>query len=89
MGQPGVRVCVRVWYLSQVQRDVDFVVLGAPGQRGALPPALRPVDGVGDGVGAVAVALAAHIAVLTLRGRGSQRAVSVVCQYVGRDAAGG
>lgn len=71
-------MCVHVRYLSQVQRDVDFVVLGAPGQRRALPPALCPVDGVGDGVGTVAVTLAAHIAVLTLRGRGSQRAVRVV-----------
>lgn len=71
-------VCVcRKRYLSQVQRDVDFVVLGAAGQRRALPPALGPVNGVRDGVGAVAVALAAHVAVLTLRRRGSQRAISV------------
>lgn len=77
-------VCVSVWvcvgvYLSKVQCDVDFVVLGAAGQRRALPPALCPVNGVGDGVGAVAVALAADVAVLTLWGRRSQRAVSFVC----------
>lgn len=60
-------------YLSQVQRNVDLVVLSAAGQGRALPPALRPVDGVGDGVGAVAVGLAADVAVLTLGGRGQRR----------------
>lgn len=54
-------------YLSQVQRDVDLVVLGVAGQRRALPPPLRAIDGVGDGVGTVAVALAADVAVLALR----------------------
>lgn len=54
-------------YLSQVQGDVHLVELGAAGQRRALPPSLRPVDGVGDGVGAVAVALAAGVTVLALR----------------------
>lgn len=54
-------------YLSQVQGDVHLVVLGAARQRRALPPSLRPVDGVSDGVGAIAVALAADVTVLTLR----------------------
>lgn len=71
MGTPVGGVIVS--YLSQVQRNVDLVVLSAAGQGRALPPALRPVDGVGDGVGAVAVGLAADVAVLTLRGRGQRR----------------
>lgn len=54
-------------YLSEVQGDVHLVVLRAAGQGGALPPSLRPVHGVGDGVSAVAVALAANVAVLSLR----------------------
>lgn len=54
-------------YLSQVQGNVHLVVLGAAGQRGALPPPLRAINGVGDGVGAVAVALAADVTVLALR----------------------
>lgn len=54
-------------YLSEVQRDVHLVVLGAAGQRRALPPSLRPVDGVGDGMGAVTVALGADVTVLALR----------------------
>lgn len=52
-------------YLSEVQRDVDLVELGAAGEGRALPPPLGAVDGVGDGVGAVAVA--AHVAILALR----------------------
>lgn len=54
-------------YLSQVQRDVHLIVLGVAGQRRALPPALRAIDGVGDGVGAVVVPPAADVAVLTLK----------------------
>lgn len=54
-------------YLSQVQGDVHLVVLGAAGQRGALPPPLRAVNGVGDGVGTVALALATDVTVLALR----------------------
>lgn len=54
-------------YLSEVQSDVHLVELGAAGQRRALPPSLRPVDGVGDGMGAIAVALAADVTVLALR----------------------
>lgn len=56
-----------VSYLSQVQGDVHLVVLRAAGQRRALPPPLSAIDGVGDGMGAVTVALAADVAVLTLR----------------------
>lgn len=56
-------------YLPEVQGDVHLVVLGAAGQRRALPPSLRPVDGVGDGMGAIAVALAAGVTVLALRRR--------------------
>lgn len=68
----GVCASVRVLnesYLSEVQGDVHLVVLGAAGQGRALPPSLRPVDGVGDGMGAVAVALGADVAVLALRSR--------------------
>lgn len=54
-------------YLAQVQGDIQLVVLGAAGQGGALPPSLSPVDGVGDGVGAVTVVLTANVTVLPLR----------------------
>lgn len=54
-------------YLSEIQGDVHLVVLGAAWQWRALPPPLRPVDGVGDGMGAIAVPLAADVTVLTLR----------------------
>lgn len=54
-------------YLSEVQRDVHLVVLSAAGQRRALPPSLCPVDGVGDGMGAVTVPLAADVTVLALK----------------------
>lgn len=54
-------------YLSQVQGDVHLVVLRAAGQGRALPPPLRAIDGVGDGVGAVTVPFAADVTVLTLR----------------------
>ncbi len=53
-------------YLSEVQGDVHLVVLGAAGQRRTLPPSLRPVDGVGDGMSAITVALAADVTVLAL-----------------------
>lgn len=42
-------------YLSKVQSDVDLVELQPTGQRGALPPALRPIDGVRYGMCLVAV----------------------------------
>ena len=54
-------------HLSQVQGDVDLVVLGAPGEGRALPPALCPVYGVGDGVGAVTVPHGTYVTVLALR----------------------
>lgn len=54
-------------YLSKVQGDVHLVELGAAGQRRALPPPLCTVDGVGDGMGAITVALAADVTVLALR----------------------
>lgn len=54
-------------YLSQVQGDVHLVELCAARKRRALPPPLRAIDGIGDGVGAVTVALAADVTVLTLR----------------------
>lgn len=53
-------------YLSKVQSDVDLVELQPPGERGALPPALRPIDGIGYGVGLVAVCRGADVAVLAL-----------------------
>lgn len=53
-------------YLSKVQGDVDLVKLQPPGQRGALPPALCAIDGIGDGVGLVAVCRGADVAVLAL-----------------------
>lgn len=53
-------------YLSKVQGDVDLVELQPPGQRGALPPALCPINGIGDGVGFVAVCRGADVAVLAL-----------------------
>lgn len=56
-----------VTYLSKVQSDVDLVELGAAGEGRALPPPLGSVDGVGDGVGAVAIALTTHVAILALR----------------------
>lgn len=59
----------RAPYLPKVQGDVHLVELGAAGQRRTLPPSLRPVNGVGDGVGAVTVILAADVTVLTLRGQ--------------------
>ena len=45
----------------------DDDALSIRGQGGALPPPLGSVDGVGDGVGAVSVALTADVAVLALR----------------------
>lgn len=54
-------------YLSEVQGDVHLVELCAAGQRWALPPPLCTIDGVGDGMGAIAVALAADVTVLALR----------------------
>lgn len=56
--------------LSQVQGDVDLVELGAAGQRRTLPPSLSPVDGIGDGMGAVTVAISmtTDVTVLTLDG---------------------
>lgn len=56
-------------YLSQVQSNVHLVVLGVAGQRRALPPSLRPVNGVGDGVGTVTVAFATDVTVLALKTR--------------------
>lgn len=66
-------------YLSEVQGDVHLVVLGAAGQRRALPPSLRPVDGVGDGMGAIAV-LAADVTVLALRGQ-RERCIKPPCSH--------
>ncbi|TNN80050.1 hypothetical protein EYF80_009701 [Liparis tanakae] len=43
-------VDVKESYLSEVQGDVHLVELGAAGQRRALPPALCPIHGVGDGL---------------------------------------
>lgn len=56
-------------YLSKVQGDVHLVVLGAAGQRRALPPSLRTVNGVGDGMSTITVALATDVTVLALRSR--------------------
>ena len=43
----GVRRGVGVVaHLSQVDGQVDFIVLETPGERGALPPPLGAVDGV-------------------------------------------
>jgi len=53
-------------YLSKVQSDVDLVELQPPGERGALPPALCPIDGVCYGVSLVAVGGGADVAVLAL-----------------------
>lgn len=53
-------------YLSEVQRDIDLVELQAPGERGALPPALCPIDGIRDGVSLVAVCRGADVTVLAL-----------------------
>lgn len=53
-------------YLSKVQGDVDLVELQPPGKRGALPPALCPIDGICDGVGFVAVCRGADVTVLAL-----------------------
>lgn len=61
-------------YLPQVQGDVDLVVLRAAGQRRALPPALRAVDGIARGVRPVAVGSRADVTVLALWGGGGQRA---------------
>lgn len=54
--------------LSKVQSDVDLVELQPPGERGALPPALCPIDGVRYGVRLVAVRRGADVAVLALDG---------------------
>lgn len=54
-------------YLSEIQRDVHLVVLGAAGQRRALPPPLCAVNGVGDGMGPIVFLLAADVTVLPLR----------------------
>lgn len=56
-------------YLSKVQRHIDLVELGAAWQRRALPPSLCPVNGVGDGMGAITVPLGADVTVLALRGK--------------------
>lgn len=68
-----MRMCVLQSYLSEVQGDVHLVVLGVAGQRRALPPSLRPVDGVADGVGAIALALAADVTILALRRQRQRR----------------
>lgn len=72
-------MCFSMTYLSQVQRDVDLVELGAAGQRRALPPSFCAIDGVGDGMGPIAVALAADVTVLALRGRKNQSGKSFDC----------
>lgn len=56
----------RICYLSEVQGDIDLVELQPPGEGGALPPALCPIDGIGDGVSLVAVCRGADVAVLAL-----------------------
>lgn len=53
-------------YLSKVQSDVDLVELQPPGKRGALPPALCPINGICYGVRLVAVCGGADVTVLAL-----------------------
>lgn len=53
-------------YLSKVQSDVDLVELQPPGERGALPPAFCPINGICYGVGLVTVCRGADVAVLAL-----------------------
>lgn len=71
-------------YLSEVQGHVHLVELSVSGQRRALPPSLRPVDGVGDGMGTVAFSLAADVTVLALRMRIHRRAIrAAVADIIG------
>ena len=70
----GLRQKQQGLYLAQVQGDVDLVVLQAPGQWWALPPALRAINGIAHGVSPVAAGSRADVAVLALWGRGGQMA---------------
>lgn len=55
-----------VEFLTEVDREVDFVVLHTTGQRGTLPPVLRTVDGVLRRVILVRIGRITHIANLSL-----------------------
>lgn len=52
--------------LSEVQGDVNLVVVESAGQGWTLPPPLRPINGVGDPVGFVRIVRQAVIAELPL-----------------------
>lgn len=54
--------------LSEVQGDIDLVVLSVSGKRRTLPPPLCPIDGIGDRVSAVTLPQAADVTVLALDG---------------------
>lgn len=63
-----MQVCFsRYTHLTQVQRDVYFIVPQSPGERWALPPALRAVDGVAHRMGFPWVIGIAVVTVLALK----------------------
>lgn len=56
-------------HLTQIQGDIHLVVDQTPGEGGALPPPLGPIDGVAHRVGVAGVFGVAVAAVLTLKSR--------------------
>lgn len=56
-------------HLTQIQGDIHLVVDQTPGEGGALPPPLGPIDGVAHRVGVAGVFGVAVAAVLTLNSR--------------------
>lgn len=70
-----------VSHLPQIQGDVDLVVPCARGEGGALPPVLRPVDGVGDWMGFPGVLGVAVVAELPLeKDKTTQKQLFLMCK---------
>ena len=59
---------MRSSHLPEVQGDVHLVVAGSSGERGALPPALCPIDRISHRVGFVWLIGVAVVTELTLNG---------------------